>query len=51
MTPFSVSPSYCNNVRLVNSSGALNYDNAHNSNGVVPRLKIRLCSEAIKPIG
>ena len=50
MTPFSCLPSYCYVVRLVNTSGALGSSLANYSYGVVPRLKIRLDSEAIKPI-
>ena len=34
----SPNPSNANNVRNVNTSGALNNNNASNSNGVVPRL-------------
>lgn len=51
MTPFSVHPSFCNNVRYVYTSGALSSSYASGSLGVVPRLKIGRYSEAIKPIG
>jgi len=48
MTPWSCSPSGCDDVRVVLASGALNDDLAFSSYGVVPRLLFNLKSDVLR---